>query len=100
MEKALIFQIVFFTTCLLIILSFIIFISIKYDDRINYNLTNEVIICSGCSISKISIDDYEIDKNEYSSYLRGLTPGEYTFVYKITKGDIEISKLRIIKIEA
>ena len=37
MEKALIFQIVFFTTCLLIILSFIIFISIKYDDRINYS---------------------------------------------------------------
>ena len=37
MEKALIFQIVFFTTCLLIILSFIIFISIKHDDRINYS---------------------------------------------------------------
>ena len=37
MEKALISQIVFFTICLLIILGFIIFISIKYDDRINYS---------------------------------------------------------------
>lgn len=37
MEKALISQIVFFTICLLIILGFIIFISIKHDDRINYS---------------------------------------------------------------
>lgn len=74
--------------------------TLSYDDRINYNLTNDVIICDGCIISKISIDDYEIDKNEYGSYLRGLTPGKYTFVYKVTKGDIEISKLRIIDIRA
>ena len=73
---------------------------LSYDDRINYNLTNDVIICDGCIISKISIDDYEIDKNEYGSYLRGLTPGKYTFVYTVTKGDIEISKLRIIEIRA
>ncbi len=37
MEKALISQIVFFTICLLIILGFIIFISIKYGNRINYD---------------------------------------------------------------
>lgn len=71
---------------------------LSYDDRINYNLTNDIVICNGCSISKISIDDYEIDRNEYSTYLRGLTPGKYTFVYKINKGNIEISKLRIINI--
>ena len=37
MEKALISQIVFFTICLLIILGFIIFISIKYGNKINYD---------------------------------------------------------------
>ena len=37
MEKALISQIVFFTICLLIILGFIIFISIKDGNKINYD---------------------------------------------------------------
>lgn len=37
MEKALIFQISFFCICLLIILSFIIFILIKYGNNINYS---------------------------------------------------------------
>ncbi len=73
---------------------------LSYDERINYNLKNDIVICDGCSISEISIDDYEIDKNEYGSYLKGLTPGKYTFVYTVTKGDIEISKLRIIDIRA
>lgn len=72
-------------------------VSISYDERLNYNLSN-VEICSNCSIVSITLEDYELNSTEFDSYLSELTYGSYTFVYKITNGRVEITKMRKIDI--
>lgn len=76
---------------------------ITYDNRINYNLNdNRVIYNSDTILESIILEGYEIPREEYSSYLSRLTPGEYIFLYKFSKGSnenrIEINKLRKITI--
>ena len=58
---------------------------LSYEEKIRFNLESGV-SCTDCNIVSITIDDYEIPKEEYKNYLVNLTPGEYTFVYKISNG--------------
>lgn len=76
---------------------------ITYDERINYNLNDSrVIYNSDTTLESIVLEGYEIPRTEYSSYLSRLTPGDYIFLYKFSKGAnenrIEINKLRKITI--
>ncbi len=75
---------------------------LTYENRINFNLGSGI-TCSGCNIESITLDDYEIPRNEYSNYLANLTPGEYNFVYKISNGksgsdEVIVTRLRKISI--
>ena len=75
--------------------------TISYDDRLTYNLADEKIKYDG-TLESINLDGYEIPKEEYKTYLSRLTPGDYIFLYKFSKGEnskrIEINKLRKITI--
>ena len=51
-----------------------------------------------CYIESIFLDDVEIEKDEWDTYLRGLTPGEYKFVYKISNGETGFNEEKITKI--
>lgn len=73
-------------------------VSLSYDDRLNYSLTDDINLCTGCFISGIYLDDYEIDSLAYDSYLRVLTPGDYIFVYKISNGRVDVTKMRKVEI--
>jgi len=77
--------------------------SVTYDNRINYNLVgNKVVYDNNTVLESIILEGYEIPKEEYNSYLSRLTPGEYIFLYKFSKGSnenrIELNKLRKITI--
>lgn len=76
---------------------------VMYDNTINYNLVGDKVIYDNNAIlESIILDGYEIPKEEYNSYLSKLTPGEYIFLYKFSKGSnenrMEINKLRKITI--
>lgn len=73
-------------------------VSLSYDDRLKYSLIDDVGLCSGCDITGIYLDDYEIGSKYYDSYLRDLTPGNYLFVYKISNGRLDVTKMRMIEI--
>lgn len=75
-------------------------VSLGYDERLDYDLTDDISLCSGCTVISISIDDYEIESNEYKDYLKNLTPGSYTFVYKISNSRVDVTRLRKINIES
>lgn len=74
-------------------------VSISYDDRLNYSLKDDVQLCDNCIIDSILFEDYEINSSEYDAYLVNLTPGVYNFVYRISKDEISITKMRKISIE-
>lgn len=73
---------------------------LDYNDRINFKLTDNISGCLSdkCYIESIFLDDVEIEKDEWDTYLRGLTPGEYKFVYKISNGETGFNEERITKI--
>jgi len=75
--------------------------TISYDERLNYNLQVNTVY-TDATLESIILEGYEIPKEEYQSYLSRLTPGEYIFLYKFSKGQnynrIEINKLRKITI--
>lgn len=73
---------------------------LDYNDRINFKLTDNISGClsNKCYIESIFLDDVEIEKDEWDTYLRGLTPGEYKFVYKISNGETGLNEERITKI--
>lgn len=75
-------------------------VSLGYDERLDYDLIDDISLCSGCTIISITIDDYEIESNEYKDYLKNLTPGSYTFVYKISNSRVDVTRLRKINIES
>ena len=75
-------------------------VSISYDERLNYSLTDDISICTGCSILSVTLDDYEIEKEEYDKFLRTLTQGDYKFVYRVTNGRVDVTRLRKITITA
>lgn len=75
-------------------------VSLGYDERLDYDLTDDISLCSGCTIISITIDDYEIESDEYKDYLKNLTPGNYTFVYKISNSRVDVTRLRKINIES
>jgi len=75
--------------------------TVSYDNRLMYDLNDDKIRYEG-TLESISLEGYEIPKEEYKTYLSRLTPGEYIFLYKISQGEnenrIEINKLRKITI--
>jgi len=75
-------------------------VSISYDERLNYSLTDDISLCTGCSIISVTLDDYEIEKEEYDKFLRTLTQGDYKFVYRVTNGRVDVTRLRKITITA
>lgn len=75
-------------------------VSISYDERLNYSLTDDISLCTGCSIISITLDDYEIEKEDYNKFLRTLTQGDYKFVYRVTNGRVDVTRLRKITITA
>ena len=75
-------------------------VSISYDERLNYSLTDDISLCTGCSIISVTLDDYEIEKDDYDKYLRTLTQGDYIFVYRVTNGRVDVTRLRKITITA
>lgn len=75
-------------------------VSISYDERLNYSLTDDISLCTGCSIISVTLDDYEIEKDDYDKYLRTLTQGDYKFVYRVTNGRVDVTRLRKITITA
>ena len=75
-------------------------VSISYDERFNYSLTDDISLCTGCSIISVTLDDYEIEKEEYDKFLRTLTQGDYKFVYRVTNGRVDVTRLRKITITA
>lgn len=75
-------------------------VSISYDERLNYSLTDDVSLCTGCSIISVTLDDYEIEKDDYDKFLRTLTQGDYKFVYRVTNGRVDVTRLRKITITA
>ena len=75
-------------------------VSISYDERLNYSLTDDISLCTGCSIISVTLDDYEIEKEDYDKYLRTLTQGDYIFVYRVTNGRVDVTRLRKITITA
>lgn len=75
-------------------------VSISYDERLNYSLTDDISLCTGCSIISVTLDDYEIEKEDYDKYLRTLTQGDYKFVYRVTNGRSDVTRLRKITITA
>lgn len=74
-------------------------VTVSFDNRLNYDLTRDINLCNGCSIISITLDDYELDDSEYSSFLSGLTYGEYSFVYMISNGYADVTRMRKIIIE-
>ena len=74
--------------------------TISYDERLTYDLKDSIRYEG--TLESISLDGYEIPKEEYKTYLSRLTPGEYIFLYKVSQGEnenrIEIKKLRKITI--
>ena len=75
---------------------------LSYEEKISFNLESGI-KCTDCNIVSITLDDYEIPKEEYNNYLVNLTPGEYTFVYKISNGKVGndekfVTRVRKIKI--
>lgn len=75
-------------------------ISISYDERLNYSLTDDISLCTGCSIISVTLDDYEIEREDYDKFLRTLTQGDYKFVYRVTNGRVDVTRLRKITITA
>ena len=75
-------------------------VSISYDERLNYSLTDDISLCTGCSIINVTLDDYEIEKEDYDKFLRTLTQGDYKFVYRVTNGRVDVTRLRKITITA
>ena len=75
-------------------------VSISYDERLNYSLTDDISLCTGCSIISVTLDDYEIEKEDYDKFLRTLTQGDYKFVYRVTNGRVDVTILRKITITA
>ena len=75
-------------------------VSISYDERLNYSLTDDISLCTGCSIISVTLDDYEIEKEYYDKFLRTLTQGDYKFVYRVTNGRVDVTRLRKITITA
>ena len=75
-------------------------VSISYDERLNYSLTDDISLCTGCSIIRVTLDDYEIEKEDYDKFLRTLTQGDYKFVYRVTNGRVDVTRLRKITITA
>ena len=75
-------------------------VSISYDERLNYSLTDDISLCTGCSIISVTLDDYEIEKEEYDKFLRTLTQGDYKFVYRVTNGRVDVTRLRKITLTA
>lgn len=75
-------------------------VSISYDERLNYSLTDDVSLCTGCSIISVTLDDYEIEREDYDKFLRTLTQGDYKFVYRVTNGRVDVTRLRKITITA
>lgn len=75
-------------------------VSISYDERLNYSLTDDISLCTGCSIISVTLDDYEIEKEDYDKFLRTLTQGDYKFVYRVTNGRVDVTRLRKITITA
>ena len=75
-------------------------VSISYDERLNYSLTDDISLCMGCSIISVTLDDYEIEREDYDKYLRTLTQGDYKFVYRVTNGRVDVTRLRKITITA
>ena len=75
-------------------------VSISYDERLNYSLTDDISLCTGCSIISVTLDDYEIEKEDYAKFLRTLTQGDYKFVYRVTNGRVDVTRLRKITITA
>ena len=75
-------------------------VSISYDERLNYSLTDDISLCTGCSIISVTLDDYEIEKEDYNKFLRTLTQGDYKFVYRVTNGRVDVTRLRKITITA
>lgn len=73
-------------------------VSISYDERLNYSLTDDISLCTGCSIISVTLDDYEIEKEDYDKFLRTLTQGDYKFVYRVTNGRVDVTRLRKITI--
>ena len=75
-------------------------VSISYDERLNYSLTDDISLCTGCSIISVTLDDYDIEKEDYDKFLRTLTQGDYKFVYRVTNGRVDVTRLRKITITA
>ena len=75
-------------------------VSISYDERLNYSLTDDISLCTGCSIISVTLDDYEIVREDYDKFLRTLTQGDYKFVYRVTNGRVDVTRLRKITITA
>ena len=75
-------------------------VSISYDERLNYSLTDDISLCTGCSIISVTLDDYEIEKEDYDKFLRTLTQGDYKFVYRVTNGRVDVTRRRKITITA
>ena len=75
-------------------------VSISYDERLIYSLTDDISLCTGCSIISVTLDDYEIEKEDYDKFLRTLTQGDYKFVYRVTNGRVDVTRLRKITITA
>ena len=75
-------------------------VSISYDERLNYSLTDDISLCTGCSIISVTLDDYEIEREDYDKFLRTLTQGDYKFVYRVTNGRVVVTRLRKITITA
>ncbi len=75
-------------------------VSISYDERLNYSLADDISLCTGCSIISVTLDDYEIEKEDYDKFLRTLTQGDYKFVYRVTNGRVDVTRLRKITITA
>ena len=75
-------------------------VSISYDERLNYSLTDDFSLCTGCSIISVTLDDYEIEREDYDKFLRTLTQGDYKFVYRVTNGRVDVTRLRKITITA
>ena len=48
-------------------------VSISYDERLNYSLTDDISLCTGCSIISVTLDDYEIEKDKEGN-LKGEFP--------------------------
>ena len=75
-------------------------VSISYDERLNYSLTDDISLCTGCSIISVTLDDYEIEREDSDKFMRTLTQGDYKFVYRVTNGRVDVTRLRKITITA